>query len=116
MLASNHNYPDLYLLGSCDYRLEPLHSTLTTIFVWALGHIIGPIFPFSSRLFQNVLYIHFLQKKVISCVFLLQIDYTGTEPTSPCNKCLSLEVTPCFCTINFTLEKSFEVCVRKAIL
>nr|XP_012598611.1 cell cycle control protein 50A [Microcebus murinus] len=38
----------------------------------------------------------------------IEIDYTGTEPSSPCNKCLSPDVTPCFCTINFTLEKSFE--------
>uniref|UniRef100_A0A8C8YXT0 Cell cycle control protein n=1 Tax=Prolemur simus TaxID=1328070 RepID=A0A8C8YXT0_PROSS len=38
----------------------------------------------------------------------IEIDYTGTEPSSPCNKCLSPDVTPCFCTINFTLEQSFE--------
>uniref|UniRef100_A0A5K1V9R0 Cell cycle control protein n=1 Tax=Callithrix jacchus TaxID=9483 RepID=A0A5K1V9R0_CALJA len=38
----------------------------------------------------------------------IEIDYTGTEPSSPCNKCLSPDVTPCICTINFTLEKSFE--------
>ncbi|TKC50814.1 hypothetical protein EI555_015844, partial [Monodon monoceros] len=36
------------------------------------------------------------------------IDYTGTDPSSPCNKCLSPNVTPCICTINFTLEQSFE--------
>ncbi|XP_007951441.1 LOW QUALITY PROTEIN: cell cycle control protein 50A [Orycteropus afer afer] len=38
----------------------------------------------------------------------IEIDYTGTEPSSPCNKCLSPDMTPCFCTINFTLEQSFE--------
>ncbi|XP_005406952.1 PREDICTED: cell cycle control protein 50A [Chinchilla lanigera] len=38
----------------------------------------------------------------------IEIDYTGTEPSSPCNKCLSPNVTSCFCTINFTLEKAFE--------
>ncbi|XP_021099415.1 cell cycle control protein 50A [Heterocephalus glaber] len=38
----------------------------------------------------------------------IEIDYTGTEPSSPCNKCLSPDVTPCVCTINFTLEKAFE--------
>nr|XP_036868500.1 cell cycle control protein 50A [Manis javanica] len=50
---------------------------------------------------------HFPQE-VLRCVFLLQIDYTGTDPSSPCNKCLSPNVTPCICTINFTLEQSFE--------
>ncbi|XP_014391267.1 PREDICTED: cell cycle control protein 50A isoform X2 [Myotis brandtii] len=38
----------------------------------------------------------------------LMIDYTGIDPSSPCNKCLSRNVTPCICTINFTLEQSFE--------
>ncbi|EHA98507.1 Cell cycle control protein 50A [Heterocephalus glaber] len=38
----------------------------------------------------------------------IEIDYTGTEPSSPCNKCLSPDVTPCVCIINFTLEKAFE--------
>ncbi|EHA99123.1 Cell cycle control protein 50A [Heterocephalus glaber] len=38
----------------------------------------------------------------------IKIDYTGTEPSSPCNKCLSRDVTLCICTINFTLEKAFE--------
>ncbi|KAL6047002.1 hypothetical protein STEG23_037400, partial [Scotinomys teguina] len=38
----------------------------------------------------------------------IEIDYTGTEPSSPCNKCLSPNVTSCVCTINFTLEQSFE--------
>ncbi|XP_032507184.1 cell cycle control protein 50A isoform X2 [Phocoena sinus] len=38
----------------------------------------------------------------------IEIDYTGTDPSSPCNKCLSPNVTPCICTINFTLEQSFE--------
>ncbi|MBZ3882006.1 Cell cycle control protein 50A [Sciurus carolinensis] len=38
----------------------------------------------------------------------IEIDYTGIEPSSPCNKCLSPVSTPCICTINFTLEKSFE--------
>ncbi|NXM90865.1 CC50A protein, partial [Oenanthe oenanthe] len=38
-----------------------------------------------------------------------QIDYTGTEPYSPCNKCLNVSWdSPCTCTINFTLEHSFE--------
>ncbi|NWI76743.1 CC50A protein, partial [Dryoscopus gambensis] len=40
-----------------------------------------------------------------------QIDYTGTEPSSPCNKCLNVSwdsTPPCTCTINFTLEHSFE--------
>ncbi|NWS36646.1 CC50A protein, partial [Polioptila caerulea] len=44
-------------------------------------------------------------------IFLLQIDYTGTEPSSPCNKCLNVSwdsTPPCTCTINFTLEHSFE--------
>ncbi|KAM6149592.1 LOW QUALITY PROTEIN: cell cycle control protein 50A-like [Erethizon dorsatum] len=36
----------------------------------------------------------------------IEIDYTGTEPSSPCNKCP--RVTACVCTINFTLEKAFE--------
>ncbi|NXW06459.1 CC50A protein, partial [Fregetta grallaria] len=39
------------------------------------------------------------------------IDYTGTEPSSPCNKCLNVSwdsTPPCTCTINFTLEHSFE--------
>ncbi|KAF1676894.1 Cell cycle control protein 50A, partial [Pygoscelis papua] len=43
--------------------------------------------------------------------FLLQIDYTGTEPSSPCNKCLNVSwdsTPPCTCIINFTLEHSFE--------
>uniref|UniRef100_A0A8D0MCH7 Cell cycle control protein n=4 Tax=Sus scrofa TaxID=9823 RepID=A0A8D0MCH7_PIG len=39
---------------------------------------------------------------------MVRIDYTGTEPSSPCNKCLSPNVTSCICTINFTLEQSFE--------
>ncbi|KAI5773779.1 cell cycle control protein 50A isoform X1 [Lutra lutra] len=38
----------------------------------------------------------------------IEIDYTGTDPSSPCNKCLSPNATPCYCTINFTLEQSFE--------
>uniref|UniRef100_G1PJE5 Cell cycle control protein 50A n=1 Tax=Myotis lucifugus TaxID=59463 RepID=G1PJE5_MYOLU len=38
----------------------------------------------------------------------IEIDYTGIDPSSPCNKCLSRNVTPCICTINFTLEQSFE--------
>ncbi|XP_021549245.1 LOW QUALITY PROTEIN: cell cycle control protein 50A [Neomonachus schauinslandi] len=38
----------------------------------------------------------------------IEIDYTGTDPSSPCNKCLSPNATPCICTINFTLEQSFE--------
>ncbi|EHA97842.1 Cell cycle control protein 50A [Heterocephalus glaber] len=38
----------------------------------------------------------------------IEIDYNGTEPSSPCNQCLSPDVTPCVCTINFTLEKAFE--------
>ncbi|KAB0380695.1 hypothetical protein FD755_008479 [Muntiacus reevesi] len=38
----------------------------------------------------------------------IEIDYTGTDPSSPCYKCLSPNVTPCICTINFTLEQSFE--------
>ncbi|KAF6116635.1 transmembrane protein 30A [Phyllostomus discolor] len=38
----------------------------------------------------------------------IEIDYTGIDPSSPCNKCLSPNVTPCVCTINFTLEQSFE--------
>nr|KAF6463407.1 transmembrane protein 30A [Molossus molossus] len=38
----------------------------------------------------------------------IEIDYTGIDPSSPCNKCLSPNVTPCICTINFTLEQSFE--------
>ncbi|XP_005153218.2 cell cycle control protein 50A [Melopsittacus undulatus] len=40
-----------------------------------------------------------------------EIDYTGTEPSSPCNKCLNVSwdsTPPCTCTINFTLEHSFE--------
>ncbi|KAJ6665812.1 hypothetical protein lerEdw1_001284 [Lerista edwardsae] len=39
-----------------------------------------------------------------------EIDYTGTEPSSPCNKCLNVSwnSTPCQCTINFTLEHPFE--------
>ncbi|KAF2975317.1 hypothetical protein EK904_013825, partial [Melospiza melodia maxima] len=39
------------------------------------------------------------------------IDYTGTEPSSPCNKCLNVSwdsTPPCTCTINFTLEHAFE--------
>nr|XP_013807789.1 PREDICTED: cell cycle control protein 50A [Apteryx mantelli mantelli] len=39
------------------------------------------------------------------------IDYTGTEPSSPCNKCLNVSwdsTSPCTCTIDFTLEHSFE--------
>lgn len=39
--------------------------------------------------------------------FCSKIDYTGTDPFSPCNKCLSPNVTPCICTIKFTLEQSF---------
>nr|XP_034369989.1 LOW QUALITY PROTEIN: cell cycle control protein 50A-like [Arvicanthis niloticus] len=38
----------------------------------------------------------------------IEIDYTGTEPSSPCNKCLSPNVTSCACLIKFTLEQSFE--------
>ncbi|KAF6365512.1 transmembrane protein 30A [Rhinolophus ferrumequinum] len=38
----------------------------------------------------------------------IEIDYTGTDPSSPCNKCLSPNVTSCICAINFTLEQSFE--------
>uniref|UniRef100_A0A9L0I845 Cell cycle control protein 50A n=2 Tax=Equus asinus TaxID=9793 RepID=A0A9L0I845_EQUAS len=38
----------------------------------------------------------------------IEIDYTGIDPSSPCNKCLSPNVTPCVCIINFTLEQSFE--------
>ncbi|MEE6476477.1 hypothetical protein FKM82_011085 [Ascaphus truei] len=39
-----------------------------------------------------------------------EIDYTGIEPNSPCYKCsnVSLNVTPCTCTINFTLDYAFE--------
>ncbi|XP_015714533.1 cell cycle control protein 50A [Coturnix japonica] len=40
-----------------------------------------------------------------------EIDYTGIEPSSPCNKCLNVSwdsTPPCTCTINFTLEHSFE--------
>ncbi|XP_044277550.1 cell cycle control protein 50A [Varanus komodoensis] len=39
-----------------------------------------------------------------------EIDYTGTEPGSPCNKCLNVSwnSTPCHCTIYFTLEQPFE--------
>ncbi|XP_019393194.1 PREDICTED: cell cycle control protein 50A [Crocodylus porosus] len=40
-----------------------------------------------------------------------EIDYTGIEPTSPCNKCLNVSwnSTPsCTCTINFTLDHPFE--------
>uniref|UniRef100_A0A8C2YMT6 Cell cycle control protein n=1 Tax=Chinchilla lanigera TaxID=34839 RepID=A0A8C2YMT6_CHILA len=37
-----------------------------------------------------------------------EIDYTGTEASSPCNKCLSPVVTPCICTINFTLKEAFK--------
>ncbi|NXH20685.1 CC50A protein, partial [Bucco capensis] len=39
-----------------------------------------------------------------------EIDYTGTEPSSPCYKCLNVswDSNPCTCTINFTLEQSFE--------
>ncbi|KAM4829346.1 cell cycle control protein 50A-like [Thomomys bottae] len=38
----------------------------------------------------------------------LEVDYTGAEPSSPCRKCLSPEVTPCVCAVNFTLEQPFE--------
>nr|XP_036847279.1 cell cycle control protein 50A-like [Manis javanica] len=38
----------------------------------------------------------------------IETDYTGTNPSSPCNKCLSPNVTPCACTSNFTLEQPFE--------
>uniref|UniRef100_A0A6I8NU19 Cell cycle control protein n=1 Tax=Ornithorhynchus anatinus TaxID=9258 RepID=A0A6I8NU19_ORNAN len=39
----------------------------------------------------------------------IEIDYTGTEADSPCNKCLSWnQTTSCICNINFTLEQSFE--------
>nr|XP_056712286.1 cell cycle control protein 50A [Euleptes europaea] len=39
-----------------------------------------------------------------------EIDYTGTEPGSPCNKCLNVSwnSTPCHCVINFTLDQPFE--------
>ncbi|XP_051470078.1 cell cycle control protein 50A [Apus apus] len=40
-----------------------------------------------------------------------EIDYTGTDPSSPCNKCLNVSwdsTQPCTCTINFTLEHPFE--------
>ncbi|XP_030054908.1 cell cycle control protein 50A [Microcaecilia unicolor] len=40
-----------------------------------------------------------------------EIDYTGTDPSSHCHKCLnaSWNSTPsCNCTIYFTLDKSFE--------
>ncbi|XP_015265022.1 PREDICTED: cell cycle control protein 50A [Gekko japonicus] len=39
-----------------------------------------------------------------------EIDYTGTEPGSPCNKCLNVSwnSTPCHCIINFTLDQPFE--------
>ncbi|XP_063088201.1 cell cycle control protein 50A-like isoform X1 [Cavia porcellus] len=38
----------------------------------------------------------------------IEVDYTGTELSSPCNKCLSPFVAPCICTINFTLEEAFK--------
>ncbi|KAG9493732.1 cell cycle control protein 50A [Eleutherodactylus coqui] len=40
-----------------------------------------------------------------------EIDYTGIDPNSPCNKCLNVtgtSNTTCRCTINFTLEHPFE--------
>ncbi|XP_020641510.1 cell cycle control protein 50A [Pogona vitticeps] len=39
-----------------------------------------------------------------------EIDYTGTEPNSPCHKCLNVSwnSTPCQCTIRFTLDQPFE--------
>ncbi|XP_072186915.1 cell cycle control protein 50A [Excalfactoria chinensis] len=40
-----------------------------------------------------------------------EIDYTGIEPSSPCNKCLNVSwdsTPPCTCVINFTLEHPFE--------
>ncbi|NXC43443.1 CC50A protein, partial [Penelope pileata] len=40
-----------------------------------------------------------------------EIDYTGIEPSSPCNKCLNVSwdsTPPCTCLINFTLEHPFE--------
>ncbi|CAI5769704.1 cycle control 50A [Podarcis lilfordi] len=40
-----------------------------------------------------------------------EIDYTGTEPGSPCNKCLNVSWnnTPsCTCIIHFTLDQPFE--------
>ncbi|KAK2503664.1 hypothetical protein MC885_013351 [Smutsia gigantea] len=38
----------------------------------------------------------------------IEIDYTRTDPSSPCTKYLSANVTPCICTVNFTLKQSFE--------
>lgn len=39
-----------------------------------------------------------------------EIDYTGIDPSSPCNKCLNVSwnSTPCVCVINFTLNYAFE--------
>ncbi|KAL7987946.1 cell cycle control protein 50A [Crotalus tigris] len=39
-----------------------------------------------------------------------EIDYTGIDPNSPCNKCLNVSwnASPCHCVINFTLDQSFE--------
>ncbi|XP_058032165.1 cell cycle control protein 50A isoform X2 [Ahaetulla prasina] len=39
-----------------------------------------------------------------------QIDYTGIDPSSPCNKCLNVSwnAPSCNCVINFTLDQSFE--------
>uniref|UniRef100_A0A8D0CBH7 Cell cycle control protein n=1 Tax=Salvator merianae TaxID=96440 RepID=A0A8D0CBH7_SALMN len=39
-----------------------------------------------------------------------EIDYTGTEPNSPCFKCLNVSWNsgPCHCTIHFKLEQPFE--------
>ncbi|XP_067388806.1 cell cycle control protein 50A [Emydura macquarii macquarii] len=40
-----------------------------------------------------------------------EIDYTGTDSSSPCHKCLNVSwnsTPPCTCTINFTLDHPFE--------
>lgn len=39
-----------------------------------------------------------------------EIDYTGIDSSSPCNKCLNVSwnSTPCNCIINFTLNYAFE--------
>ncbi|KAF6116634.1 transmembrane protein 30A [Phyllostomus discolor] len=88
-------------------RLPAWQPILTAGTVLPTFFIIGLIFiPIGIGIFVTSNNIREIECLIL--FFLLQIDYTGIDPSSPCNKCLSPNVTPCVCTINFTLEQSFE--------
>ncbi|XP_077587230.1 cell cycle control protein 50B [Stigmatopora nigra] len=39
---------------------------------------------------------------------VLELDYTGVEPNSPCSSCLDPAVSNCVCTLQFSINRLFE--------